>query len=81
MGAARESTEVARRTAVAIFPAMLPLHAIFVRALAPGLQTANLVAPGIASDPLSPNASTCSVEQRPASSGADPRTMNEVTRA
>ena len=48
VGTGRESTEVARRHAVWLFPAMFLLHAIFVRALAPNLQLANLIAAAVA---------------------------------
>ena len=46
-GAQFEDTDVSefpRRTAIWVFPAILLLHAIFLQALAPGLQRANLVA-------------------------------------
>jgi hypothetical protein len=43
VGEADESTELARRHAVWLFPSMVLLHAVFVRALAPGLQRANLI--------------------------------------
>lgn len=49
VGTGRESTEVARRHAVWLFPAMFLLHGIFVRAIAPDLQLANLVATAAAS--------------------------------
>ena len=47
-GTGREATEVPRRTAVVLFPAIVLLHTIFVRALAPELQKANLYAAGVA---------------------------------
>jgi hypothetical protein len=47
-GTGREASEVPRRTAVVLFPAMILLHAIFIRALAPELQKANLYAAGVA---------------------------------
>lgn len=41
-GAARESTELQRRHAVWMFPAVVLLHGIWVRGLAPDLQVLNL---------------------------------------
>lgn len=47
-GAGTDSTELARRHAVWIFPAVVLLHGIFVRGLAPDLQQLNLVAAALA---------------------------------
>lgn len=48
VGDADESTELQRRHSVWMFPAVILLHSIVVRALAPDLQLANLVAAVVA---------------------------------